>query len=45
MLLNNYLLINAIEFEKYTKAVDEFEEKIYEEDIELLRMIIDDPKR
>lgn len=36
MLLNNELLIQSQDFIKYTKSVDEFEERIYEEETELL---------
>jgi dynein heavy chain len=42
MLLNNYLLINAPDFEKYTKANEEFDEKSFEDDIDLLQMVIND---
>lgn len=42
MLLNNYMLVSVPEFERYTKALDEFEEKPTEEEFDLLQMVVND---
>ena len=42
ILLNNYMLISAQEFEKYSRALEEFEEKQTEEEFDLLQMIVND---
>ncbi|CAG9323486.1 unnamed protein product [Blepharisma stoltei] len=42
MLLNNYMLVSVPEFERYTKALEEFEEKPVDEDFDLLQMIVND---
>jgi len=44
MLLNNLMLVNAEDFETYTKAVEEFEDKQVEEDFDLLQTVINDEK-
>ena len=42
ILLNNYMLVSAPEFEKYTRALEEFEEKQTEEEFDLLQMVVND---
>lgn len=39
---NNDLLIAAPDFEKYTSPLEEFEEKQFEEDIDLLSVAVND---
>ena len=42
ILLNNYMLASAPEFEKYSRALEEYEEKQTEEEFDLLQMIVND---